>query len=95
MRLAAIDAPDFLSSPKCRRRPRFAWCDDAAARASRDALAKLAAGRVVRCRMVDADPRTGLFDAADRYGRPVVRCRVNGVDLGEAQLRSGHARRWL
>lgn len=93
MRLAAIDAPDFLTSPRCRRAIRGAWCDDSAATSAREHLRALVTAPV-RCRIIDANPFNQRFDATDRYGRPVVRCMVNGVDLSEAQLRGGFARQW-
>ena len=92
MRLAGIDAPEFEGSRKCGRRG--VTCDNVAAGRSRDHLRSLAKQGPVRCRIVDASPRMAGFQRADRYGRPIVRCRVGGVDLGEAQVRAGMARRW-
>jgi endonuclease YncB( thermonuclease family) len=95
MRLAAIDAPEWESSPKCRRRAAGTVCSDALARASRDHLRALASRGPVRCRVVDASPRTAGFQSTDRYGRPIVRCFIAGVgDLGTAQLRAGKAVPW-
>jgi len=89
MRLAGIDAPELAGSPRHR------GGGDAAGRRARDHLRALVAGRAVTCRLVDATPRVPGFQAADRYGRPVVRCAAAGVgDLGEAMVRAGHARRW-
>lgn len=79
VRLARIDAPE-------RGAP--------GARASRAALARLVAGKAVRCTLIDADPRRGGFQERDRYGRPVARCRAGKVDLGAAQLAAGHAVPW-
>lgn len=84
MRLAGIDAPELAGSPKCSRNPR-AWCDDRRARQSRDHLRRIAARGPVTCRRAAPD---------DRYGRPIVRCHVAGVDLGQAQLRARLAKPW-
>lgn len=94
MRLARIDAPDFATSPKCRRVTTSATCDDRQAERSRDHLRHLIEGRVVTCVVVDASPTAHGFQARDRYGRPVVRCQVNGRDLSEMQLRAGMAKAW-
>lgn len=48
---------------------------------ARDALQHLVAGRHVACEPVDAD----------RYGRTVAYCHVDGVDLGEQMVLQGHA----
>ncbi len=45
------------------------------------ALEALISGREVGCEPVDTD----------RYGRTVARCFTNGVDLGRAMVRAGHA----
>lgn len=95
MRLAAIDAPDFESSPKCARRGAArAVCDDRLATASRDHLRRLVARGGVTCRVIDANARTPGFQASDRYGRPIVRCLAGVVDLSDAQVAAGHAGRW-
>jgi len=95
MRLARIDAPDFTSAPRCRPYPKGgADCNDARARASRDNLRRLVRQGPVRCAVVDASPDRRGFQPTDRYGRRVVRCTVNGLDLGEQQLRQGFAVRW-
>jgi endonuclease YncB( thermonuclease family) len=76
IRLYGIDAPEGRQS-----------CNDVAGRpyacgrtASR-ALATAIAGRRVTCTAVDHD----------RYGREVAICTVDGRDLGELMVRSGHA----
>lgn len=96
MRLAGINAPELAGSPSCRRGARSrAWCNDRLGRRAQAALRAFAAGRAVRCRVVDASPRLSGFQSADPYGRPVVRCSAEGVgDLGEAMVRAGWARRW-
>lgn len=95
MRLARIDAPELAGSPRCSGRARaHADCDQAAAIAARDNLRRLVALGTVTCVVVDASPFRAGFQAADRYGRPVVRCRVNGLDLSDEQLRGGFAVPW-
>lgn len=94
MRLAAIDAPEFARSARCRPRKRGAVCDDRAAIAARDNLRRLVAAGPVVCRQVDANPAAAGIQWRDRYGRPIVRCTVNGRDLGDAQLRGGFANAW-
>ena len=82
VRLAAIDAPEWESSPRCtdpRRRAR-AVCDNALAARSRDALAALLAQGAL---CVDEGP--------DVYERRLYRCTVNGVDVGEAMVSGGFA----
>lgn len=79
VRLARVDAPD-------RGEEGF----DAATRA----LELLIGGQRVTCELVDADPRVAGFQERGRFGRPVARCSAGGIDLGEAQVESGHARRW-
>lgn len=79
MRIARIDAPER---------------GDPGAEASKRALARLIAGRAVRCEVVDADPRRKGFQERDRFGRPVARCSAGGVDLGTAQVKAGHAVVW-
>jgi micrococcal nuclease len=92
MRLAAIDAPELTGSPKCRRH--LEMCDQVAAVRARDYLRSLAVGQSVTCQVVDASPRSKGFQAADRFGRPVVRCRAGRVDLSDAQLAAGVAQPW-
>lgn len=95
MRLARIDAPELADSPRCHGAARaYADCDERRATASRDNLRHLVASGPVTCKVVDADPRIPGFQPADRYGRPVVRCTVNGIDIGEEQVRQGFAVRW-
>jgi endonuclease YncB( thermonuclease family) len=79
VRIARIDAPERGAQ----------GASEAAA-----ALARLIDGRKVTCEVVDADPRRSGFQKRDRYGRPVARCTAGGVDLGEAQIKAGHAVVW-
>lgn len=94
MRLAAIDAPEFTASPRCARPREGVICDDGMAQASRDHLRRLVAGKPVRCRIVDADPRRPGFQGRDPYKRPVVRCFAGRIDLSQAQRRGGWAAAW-
>lgn len=79
VRIARIDAPEMRGG------------DGAAAKA---AMARLIAGRTVRCAAVDADPRIAGNQARDRFGRIVARCSVGGQDLGNAMLIAGLADIW-
>lgn len=95
MRLARIDAPEMPGSPKCRQRRRVpANCDAAAARRSTANLRRLIGMGPVRCRVIDASPKSRGFQATDRYGRPVVRCTINGLDLSAEQIRGSFAVQW-
>jgi endonuclease YncB( thermonuclease family) len=76
VRLMGIDAPELHQT--CRD---AADDDYACGRAAAQALAGLIAGRSVTCTPLDHD----------RYDRDVVRCTVDGRDLGEAMVRAGHA----
>lgn len=85
VRLAAIDAPEWESSPRCidpRRRAR-AVCDNALAERSRDALAALLADGAL---CVDLGP--------DVYRRRLYRCMVGGVDVGATMVSGGYAEWW-
>ena len=85
VRLSAIDAPEWESSPRCidpRRRAR-AVCDNALAERSRDALATLLADGAL---CVDMGP--------DRYRRRLYRCTVGGVDVGATMVGGGYAEWW-
>ncbi|NIJ34306.1 thermonuclease family protein [Sphingomonas oligoaromativorans] len=87
IRLARIDAPEMPGH--CRRGRSCAPGDPIAAR---DALTALLDRGELRCEPVSASPRGG--SPFDRYGRIVARCTVAGVDVGEEQLRTGHAIQW-
>ena len=58
------------------------------------ALRQLVRGKRVTFRIVDASPFIAGFQDRDRFGRPVVRVWAGDVDLSEAMLASGNARRW-
>jgi micrococcal nuclease len=79
VRIARIDTPE-------RGEPGF--------EEAKRALAAMIDGRVVRCELVDADPRIAGFQERDRFGRPVARCSAGGRDLGEAQLAARLAVVW-
>lgn len=79
VRLARIDAPER---------------GETGYREAANALARMIEGQEVRCRIVDADPRKGGFQARDRFKRPVARCSAGGRDLGAAMMRAGLARGW-
>lgn len=75
VRLHGIDAPELFQ--RCTREGREVQCGREASRA----LIALVAGQLVTCERRDID----------RYGRTVAVCRVDGVDLGRAQVANGHA----
>lgn len=76
MRLYGIDAPEMPGACRPGRQ-----CTPGDPYASRDHLRGLTAGRNVRCEQVDQD----------RYGRAVVRCSADGVDLSCQMVRDGFA----
>ncbi len=79
LRLAAIDAPELKQT-----------CGDADGRAwpcGRWAQKRLAA--------LLTGPADCRGDRHDRYGRRVVHCRVDGIDLGAAMVIQGAARAYL
>ena len=88
VRLARIDAPELPGH--CRRGRHCAPGDPFAAKV---ALQAMLVGPA-RCRQVDASPSWRGFQPVDRYGRMVVRCSVNGRDLGMAMFRAGLAVQW-
>ena len=77
IRLFGIDAPE--GRQHCRNAK---GADYACGREAARALAALIGGRTVTCTPLDHD----------RYAREVASCTVEGRDLGEAMVRSGHAR---
>ena len=79
MRLARIDAPER---------------GEQGYREAGDVLEAMIVGREVRCELVDANPRTSQFEPRDSFGRPVARCFADGMDLQEALVAGGYARRW-
>jgi endonuclease YncB( thermonuclease family) len=92
VRLAGIDAPEVVDSPRCspQQRQRLAgsknppWCDYRAGDASRDGLrAFLLTGRVSIERL-----------GRDDYGRTLANLYVNDRDAGEYLIRRGLARGW-
>lgn len=92
VRVANIDAPELLDSPRCApaQRQRLAgsknpaWCDYQAGEQSRDALrAFLDTGSVSMERL-----------GHDRYGRTLARIYVGDRDAGDYLIRRGLARPW-
>ncbi len=77
IRLFGIDAPE--GRQQCRDAK---GADYACGREAARALTSLIGGRTVTCRMV----------THDQYQRDVATCAVEGQDLGDAMVRSGHAR---
>lgn len=75
VRLHGIDAPELFQ--RCTREGREVRCGRESARS----LIAMAAGQPLTCEQRDID----------RYGRTVALCRVDDVDLGRAQVLSGHA----
>lgn len=76
MRLYGIDAPEMPGACHPGRQ-----CTPGDPYASRDHLSSLTAGRSVQCEQVDTD----------RYGRAVVRCTADGVDLSCQMVSDGFA----
>jgi endonuclease YncB( thermonuclease family) len=76
MRLYGIDAPEMPGACRPGRQ-----CTPGDPYASRDHLNSLTAGRPIQCEQVDTD----------RYGRAVVRCWADGVDLSCRMVRDGFA----
>jgi uncharacterized membrane protein YsdA (DUF1294 family) len=76
MRLYGIDAPEMPGACRPGRR-----CTPGDPFAARDYLQGLTAGRSVMCEQVDTDS----------YGRRVVDCTADGINLGCAMVASGHA----
>ena len=76
MRLYGIDAPEMPGACRPGRD-----CTPGDPYAAREQLAALTRGRSVTCEQVDTD----------HYGRRIVRCSANGVDLGCSMVASGRA----
>lgn len=83
-RLENVDAPEWENSPRCRKARPGVVCDDAAALRSTVALGAILASGPVLCQRVGTDP----------YRRPLVRCRVNGRDVGASLIAGGFAVAW-
>jgi len=75
-RLYGIDAPEMPGACRPGRQ-----CTPGDPYASRDHLRGLIAGRTVHCRQLDTD----------RYGRSILRCETDGVDLSCSQVAAGFA----
>ncbi len=76
MRMYGIDAPEMPGACRPGRR-----CTPGDPYAARDTLRALTRGRAVKCREMDIDS----------YGRPVVRCTADSIDLGCAMIEAGAA----
>jgi endonuclease YncB( thermonuclease family) len=76
MRLYGIDAPEMPGACRPGRQ-----CTPGDPIAARDHLRALTAGKSVVCQQVDQD----------RYGRKIVRCTADGVDLSCSMVRDGYA----
>lgn len=89
VRLARIDAPELAGH--CRK---DRDCAPGNPVKSRNGLAAMIRGKTVRCVQVDASPDRKGFQSYGPYGRIVAVCSAGGIDLGNAMLRAGLARRW-
>lgn len=76
MRLYGIDTPEMPGACRPGRN-----CTAGDPIAARDHLRGLSAGKVVQCEQLDRD----------RYGRPIVRCSADGIDLSCAMVSDGYA----
>lgn len=76
MRLYGIDAPEMPGACKPGRR-----CVRGDPFASRDYLRRLTRGRAIRCETLDVDS----------YGRRVVNCTADGVNIGCAMIAARQA----
>lgn len=85
IRLLGIDAADYRDSPPCAGHYGNHVCDDAAAKAAKQALIRL------RLRMRGAQWQV-LPVTRDRYGRLVAEVRAGSIDLSCYQLANGSAR---
>ena len=85
IRLLGIDAPDYRDSPPCVGHYGNHICDDAAAKAAKQALIRLK----LQMRYVQWQ---ALPITRDRYGRLVAEVRVGSIDLSCFQLANGSAR---
>jgi len=86
IRVAGIQAPDYASSPPCRRNPVPATytCDTAAAKRSRAIVERLVLRQRITCQPVDRS-----------YQRVVAQCTlVDGRSLSCAAIAAGAAVRW-
>ncbi|MFS8036891.1 thermonuclease family protein [Xanthobacter sp. AM11] len=79
LRLSGIDAPELRQECVRERRP---WpCGEAARRTLAEALRR--------------GPVSCAAGRADKYGRPLARCTVGGVDLADVMVREGMAVAYL
>lgn len=87
VRLARVDAPEMPGHCAKHRR-----CAPGDGKASKAALNRIIADQTITCQPMPASPKGG--SVYDRWGRMVVRCRVNGRDVGQAMIEGGWAIRW-
>ncbi len=92
VRLTGIDAPELPGH--CRRGRDCAPVDPFIPRDVLTYLLGQLDDKRVWCLQVDADPRTRKFDEADRWGRPVANCSVDGKSLSASLLGFGLVRAW-
>lgn len=85
IRLLGIDAPDYRDSPPCVGHFGNHVCDDAEAKAAKQALIRLK----LQMRHIEWQV---LPVTRDRYGRLVAEVRAGSIDLSCFQLRNGSAR---
>jgi endonuclease YncB( thermonuclease family) len=85
VRIAGVQAPDFVSAAPCRRPEHVNYrCDDVAAERSRQLTEQLVLGKRLMCVAVDTS-----------YRRVVARCTLpDGRSLSCATVAAGAAVRW-
>lgn len=83
IRLSGIDAPEVQPFTRCRQQPDIWACSPEARPWGPVATA--------RARDLTRDGATCDVRDTDRYGRIVVTCTVNGMDLGRILVREGVA----
>ncbi len=76
MRLQGIDAPEMPGACRPGRQ-----CVDGDPYAARDALRALTSGKTLQCEVEDRDS----------YGRDIVNCNADGINISCAMIASGHA----
>jgi len=92
VRLDRIDAPEMPGH--CRRGRDCAPGDPFIVRDVLTYLLGQLDEKQVWCLQVDADARRSGFQEADRWGRPVANCSVDGKSLSQNLLDMGLVRPW-